>query len=147
MSQRFAPIAMTKADGQGQAAALTSRSRRSDDGRLRIYKEAARQAANDDKDIKEAARQTAGICIVIVIWASGGGDFCEHKKTARRLTGGFIGIRRRPTLPGRYQPSTIGAEGLNFCVRYGNRWDPFAIATGNCIVVKDSHPDNRTMFS
>ena len=45
------------------------------------------------------------------------------------------GIRRRPTLPGRVQPSTIGAEGLNFCVRYGNRWDPFAIATGNCIVV------------
>ena len=44
-----------------------------------------------------------------------------------------IGIRRRPTLPGRVQPSTIGAEGLNFCVRYGNRWNPFAIATGNCI--------------
>ena len=43
------------------------------------------------------------------------------------------GIRRRPTLPGRVQPSTIGAEGLNFCVRYGNRWNPFAIATGNCI--------------
>ena len=43
----------------------------------------------------------------------------------------FFGIRRRPTLPGRVQPSTIGAEGLNFCVRYGNRWYPFAIATGN----------------
>ena len=43
-----------------------------------------------------------------------------------------LGIRRRPTLPGRVQPSTIGAEGLNFCVRYGNRWNPFAIATGNC---------------
>ena len=45
----------------------------------------------------------------------------------------LFGIRRRPTLPGRVQPSTIGAEGLNFCVRYGNRWDPFAIATGNGI--------------
>ena len=42
----------------------------------------------------------------------------------------FSGFRRRPTLPGRCQPSTIGAEGLNFCVRYGNRWFPFAIATG-----------------
>ena len=40
------------------------------------------------------------------------------------------GIRRRPMLPGRVQPSTFGAEGLNFCVRDGNRWDPFAIATG-----------------
>ena len=42
-----------------------------------------------------------------------------------------IGIRRRPTLPDRYQSSTIGTEGLNFCVRYGNRWNPFVIATGN----------------
>ena len=40
------------------------------------------------------------------------------------------GIRRRPTLPGRFQPSTIGAERLNFCVRYGNRWFPLAIVTG-----------------
>ena len=40
------------------------------------------------------------------------------------------GIRQRPTLPGRLQPSTIGAERLNFCVRYGNRWIPFAIVTG-----------------
>ena len=45
--------------------------------------------------------------------------------------GAFYGIRRRPTLPDRYQSSTIGTEGLNFCVRYGNRWDPFVIATGN----------------
>ena len=42
----------------------------------------------------------------------------------------FHGIRQRPTLPGRLQPSTIGAERLNFCVRYGNRWIPFAIVTG-----------------
>lgn len=40
------------------------------------------------------------------------------------------GIRQRPTLPGRLQPSTISAWRLNFCVRYGNRWDPPAIATG-----------------
>ena len=42
----------------------------------------------------------------------------------------LFGIRQRPTLPGRLQPSTIGAERLNFCVRYGNRWDPFAIVIG-----------------
>ena len=57
------------------------------------------------------------------------------QKRSRSFEQLLIGIRRRPTLPGRVQPSTIGAEGLNFCVRYGNRWDPFAIATGNCIVV------------
>ena len=45
----------------------------------------------------------------------------------------FIGIRQRSTLPGRLQPSTIDAEGLNFCVRDGNRWNPFAIVTGNRI--------------
>ena len=39
-------------------------------------------------------------------------------------------IRRRPTLPGRFQPSTISVLRLNFCVRYGNRWIPQAIVTG-----------------
>ena len=36
---------------------------------------------------------------------------------------------QRPTLPGSYLPSTISAEGLNFCVRNGNRCIPFAIVT------------------
>ena len=44
-------------------------------------------------------------------------------------------IRRRPTLPGRFQPSTISVLRLNFCVRDGNRCDPFVIATGNCELV------------
>ena len=48
----------------------------------------------------------------------------------------LYGIRQRPILPGRVQPSTFGTEGLNFCVRDGNRWDPFVIATGNCELVK-----------
>ena len=52
------------------------------------------------------------------------------------------GIRQCPTLPGRLQPSTIGAERLNFCVRYGNRWDPFAITTG--ILSSTSYSENRT---
>ena len=44
-------------------------------------------------------------------------------------------FRQRPILPGRVQPSTFGTEGLNFCVRDGNRWDPFVIVTGNCELV------------
>ena len=55
-----------------------------------------------------------------------------------------IGIRQRPILPGRVQPSTFGTEGLNFCVRNGNRWDPFVITTGNCELVYGPHPDNCT---
>ena len=51
-------------------------------------------------------------------------------KNPQLLLGAFIWIRQRPTLPGRLQPSTIGAERLNFCVRDGNRWIPFAIVTG-----------------
>ena len=53
-------------------------------------------------------------------------------KTKRPPLGDALlcGLRQRPTLPGRLQPSTIGAERLNFCVRDGNRWIPFAIATG-----------------
>ena len=53
------------------------------------------------------------------------------KKAAAFKRQFLFGIRRRPTLPDRYQSSTIGTEGLNFCVRYGNRWNPFVIATGN----------------
>src|SRR4051794_7031603 len=37
--------------------------------------------------------------------------------------------RRRPTLPGPCEPSTIGAERLNFSVRNGKRCFPLAIAT------------------
>ena len=37
--------------------------------------------------------------------------------------------RRRPTLPGGFPPSTIGAEGLNGSVRNGKRCIPLAIAT------------------
>ena len=58
---------------------------------------------------------------------------CSKKR--RSHTTSSIGFRQRPTLPGRLQPSTIGTEGLNFCVRYGNRWDPFVITTGNCELV------------
>ena len=47
-------------------------------------------------------------------------------------------IRRRPTLPGRFQPSTISVLRLNFCVRDGNRWIPQAIVTGNIQAVKVS---------
>ena len=54
-------------------------------------------------------------------------------------------------LPGRVQPSTFGTEGLNFCVRDGNRWDPFVIATGNGEYIPPhiaaaalAHPDNCT---
>ena len=41
----------------------------------------------------------------------------------------FFCNRRRPYLPGRVQPSTSSAEGLNFCVRDENRWIPFAMYT------------------
>ena len=40
-------------------------------------------------------------------------------------------FRRRPTFPHSYPCSIIGAVGLNFCVRNGNRCDSYAIATEN----------------
>ena len=57
--------------------------------------------------------------------------YMKRKDPPLRAGLSFHGIRQRPTLPGRLQPSTIGAERLNFCVRHGNRWIPFAIVTGN----------------
>ena len=60
----------------------------------------------------------------------------------------LCGMRRRSTLPGRYQPSTLDVLRLNFCVRYGNRWIPQAITTakGELIWVSAyvvTHADNR----
>jgi hypothetical protein len=40
-------------------------------------------------------------------------------------------FRRRPTFPHSLPCSIIGAVGLNFCVRNGNRCDSYAIATEN----------------
>ena len=42
-----------------------------------------------------------------------------------------FGSRQLPTLPSRSQLSTISVWRLNFCVRYGYRWFPPAIVTGN----------------
>ena len=38
--------------------------------------------------------------------------------------------RQRPTFPGSFPPSIIGAKELNFCVRDGNRCSLSAIVTG-----------------
>jgi hypothetical protein len=48
-------------------------------------------------------------------------ELLRNRDCEEFLLRNLFGDRRRPTLPGRYQPSTIGAEGLNFCVRDGYR--------------------------
>ncbi len=49
-----------------------------------------------------------------------------------RQHGAFLDeSRQRPTLPGGFPPSTIGAGGLNCRVREGNGCIPAAMATGN----------------
>ena len=53
-------------------------------------------------------------------------------QTSRPAGGSSRKNRRRPTLPGPCEPSTIGAVGLNCSVRNGKRCFPHAIATGNC---------------
>ena len=57
----------------------------------------------------------------------------EKKKEDNLLEVLTHGIRRRPSLPGGFPPSTLSVLRLNYCVRDGNRWDPQAIVTGNCI--------------
>ena len=51
--------------------------------------------------------------------------------------------RQRPTLPHRYQCSTIGPGGLYFRVRNGNGCSPSGIATGNVAIcaTRMSAPD------
>ena len=60
---------------------------------------------------------------------------CQARFSNKRPTSCEVGLsnkfRRRPTFPHSYPCSIIGAAGLNFCVRDGNRCDPCAIATEN----------------
>ena len=64
--------------------------------------------------------------------------FTEWKKTADAVLiryynckiFGQIKNRQRPTFPGSFPPSIIGAKELNYCVRDGNRCDLLAIVTG-----------------
>jgi hypothetical protein len=55
----------------------------------------------------------------------------ERQRAAPRAARSTEVNRRRPTLPGPFGPSTIGAERLNCSVRNGKRCFPLAIATGN----------------
>ncbi len=54
----------------------------------------------------------------------------QKKASAATDASRMQGNRQRPSLPGRRQPSTLGAWVLNCCVRNGNRWGHPAIATG-----------------
>jgi hypothetical protein len=55
----------------------------------------------------------------------------QREKAAPRTWNGplFKNVWQRPTLPGPFGPSTIGAGGLNFRVRNGNGWIPAAMVT------------------
>ena len=53
--------------------------------------------------------------------------------------------RQRPTLPRRYQRSTIGPGGLNFRVRDGNGCGPSGNATGNRMAIE--YVDSRVQPS
>ena len=49
------------------------------------------------------------------------------RKKPRPFGRGFV--LALPIFPGRHQPSIVGANELNFCVRDGNRWTLIAINT------------------
>ena len=59
--------------------------------------------------------------------------FKFREKRKREDWTSLCGNRQRPMLPGGFPPSTFSVLRLNYCVRDGNRWDPQAIVTGNCI--------------
>jgi hypothetical protein len=68
----------------------------------------------------------------------------ENKKGTRtRLESPCLpeDVQRRPTLPGGYPPSTIGAAGLNDRGRDGNGWIPRAQITGQDVAtLHHAHP-------
>ena len=56
------------------------------------------------------------------------------------------GSRQLPTLPSRSQLSTISVWRLNFCVRYGYRWFPFAFVTEIVEYAFSSHRTFTTAY-
>ena len=73
-------------------------------------------------------------------------DPAVNSRMLYRLSYRGLKIRRRPALPGRVRPSTIGAERLNFCVRYGYRWFPFAFVTEIVEYAFSSHRTFTTAY-
>ncbi len=59
-----------------------------------------------------------------------------QKKTLM-LPSGFVNNRLAVTYSPGFYPSTIGAEGLNFSVRNGKRWNTLAITTISFIWVDE----------
>ena len=75
--------------------------------------------------------------------ATSGGRLAQNDNEPPRRAARVTLNRRRPTLPGPCEPSTIGAEGLNCSVRNGKRCFPLAKATGNLREIPAA-PQNRT---
>ena len=66
----------------------------------------------------------------------------ERENPECKRTRGFQdGLRQRPTLPHSNPCSTIGAEGLDFRVRDGIGYGPFAIATGKNRILRRVEQD------
>ena len=60
----------------------------------------------------------------------------------RRFIRTFFSNGRRPTFPGSFPPSIIGAKELNYCVRDGNRCGLPAIVTG----LSELYPENQIKY-
>ena len=101
-------------------------------GRLR---RAASPAAARSPPVRAPRRRTG---------AGGSRDPLPNNRGPPRGAASKSTNRRRPTLPGPCEPSTIGAEGLNCSVRNGKRCFPLAIATGNFARPAPAVPQNCT---
>ena len=75
----------------------------------------------------------AALTATLAIITSLGPAFYRKNRSMRVNTWSVVRIERFGDVlfPSRYQPSIIGAERLNFCVRNGNRWDSL-LSVRNC---------------
>ena len=53
--------------------------------------------------------------------------------------------RQFPILPGRFHPSTFGLWMLNYCVRYGNRWNHSGIITGYVEIFSQNYTEEEML--
>ena len=62
------------------------------------------------------------------------------------MHGAFALLRHRPIFPGGCPPSIFGTNGLNYCVRNGNRWVPAVINTAYLPYEKNKEPLCGSLF-
>ena len=129
-SRRHGLRVRRSASRRSQAPRRSARCSATNPGRLRAQPRRTKSRARSRIASARAAEAWSRTPSAAAASAVGHASTKRAALAAARMRAHVKKNRRRPTLPGPCEPSTIGAEGLNCSVRNGKRCFPLAKATG-----------------